>query len=140
MVQNQIRLDGQTAIVTGASSGIGKETAIELGKAGANVIVNYIGNPAGADEALDEIAKSGGHAIKFLADVSNQEQVRAMVKMAVETYGTVDILVNNAGMQKDAHFVDMTLEDWNLVLKVNLTGQFICAQEVVKEYIRRATS
>lgn len=137
MKKNQIRLDGQTAIVTGASSGIGKATALELAAAGANVVVNYIGNSASADEIVQEIIASGGQAIDFKCDVSNKEQVQAMVDATVERFGTVDILINNAGLQKDAAFIDMTLEDWQFVLNVNLTGQFLCAQAVTKEFIRR---
>lgn len=131
------RLAGQTAIVTGASSGIGKATAIALGLDGANVVVNYIGNSEGADEAVDVIKKSGGKAIAFKADISKESDVKAMFSEAVGTFGTVDILVNNAGLQKDARFVDMTLDQWNFVLSVNLTGQFLCAREAAKEFLRR---
>ena len=127
----------QTAIVTGGSSGIGKACAIALGQAGANVIVNYAGNPRGAEEAVAEIEAAGGKGMPFKADVSQKSQVEAMFKAAVDTFGTVDILVNNAGLQKDAPFVDMTLEDWNYVLSVNLTGQFLCAQAAAREFVRR---
>lgn len=130
-------ISGQTALVTGASSGIGKATAQALGFAGANVAVNYAGNPGGAEEVADLIVKNGGKAITVKADVSKQDQVQAMVKTTVKEFGTIDILVNNAGLQKDASFLDMSLNDWNFVLGVNLTGQFICAQEVVREFIRR---
>ncbi len=131
------RLQGQTAIVTGASSGIGKACAIALGLDGANVVVNYAGNSAGADEAVEIIKKAGGKAMACKADVSKQDQVKAMFKAAVDTFGTVDILVNNAGLQKDAPFTEMTLADWQFVLDVNLTGQFLCAQEAVREFQRR---
>lgn len=131
------RLKGQTAIVTGASSGIGKACAVALGKEGANVVVNYAGNSKGADEAVEEIKSTGAQAIAVKADVSQEDQVKAMFATAVETFGTVDILVNNAGLQKDAAFVDMTLEDWNFVIAVNLTGQFLCAREATREFIRR---
>ncbi len=131
------KLAGQTALVTGASSGIGKACAIALGMAGANVVVNYAGNGAGADEAVDIIKEAGCGAIAIKADVSKKEQVDAMFAEAIKTFGTVDILVNNAGLQKDAAFVDMTLEDWNYVLGVNLTGQFLCAQSAVREFLRR---
>ncbi|MFN7117591.1 MAG: SDR family oxidoreductase [Saprospiraceae bacterium] len=137
-MQQQIKkLQGQTAIVTGASSGIGKACAIALGLDGANVVVNYSGNSAGADDAVAVIKNEGGNAISFKADVSQQDQVKAMFKAAVDTFGTVDILVNNAGLQKDAPFVEMTLEDWQFVLNVNLTGQFLCSQEAVREFLRR---
>ena len=131
------KLTGQSAIVTGASSGIGKACAIGLGLAGANVLVNYAGNSQGAEEAVAIIQAAGGKAIAYKADVSKQDQVKAMFKMAVDTFGTVDILVNNAGLQKDAPFIDMSLEDWQFVLDVNLTGQFLCAQEAVREFKRR---
>ncbi len=131
------KLAGQTALVTGASSGIGKACAIALGEAGANVVVNFAGNSAGADEAVDIIKETGSGAIAIRADVSKKDQVDAMFAEAVKAFGTVDILVNNAGLQKDAAFVDMTLEDWNYVLGVNLTGQFLCAQSAVKEFLRR---
>ncbi|MDX2071238.1 MAG: SDR family oxidoreductase [Haliscomenobacter sp.] len=131
------KLAGQTAIVTGASSGIGKACAIGMGLAGANVVVNYAGNSQGAEEAVAIIQEAGGQAIAYKVDVSKQDQVKAMFKMAIETFGTVDILVNNAGLQKDAPFIDMSLEDWQFVLDVNLTGQFLCAQEAVREFNRR---
>lgn len=131
------KLIGQTAVVTGASSGIGKACAIALGLDGANVLVNYAGNGSGADEAVNTIREAGGHAIAFKADVSKQDQVEAMIREAVNTFGTVDILVNNAGLQKDASFTEMTLADWQYVLDVNLTGQFLCAQAAVREFMRR---
>ncbi len=139
MHKNQIRIDGQTAIVTGASSGIGKATALELAAAGANVVVNFIGNATSAEETVQQIINGGGNAISVKADVSKKEQVDAMVVAAVEKFGTVDILVNNAGLQKDAKFLDMTLADWQFVLDVNLTGQFLCAQAVVREFVRRGS-
>ena len=131
------RLQGQTAIVTGSSSGIGKACAIALGKEGANVVVNYAGNSTGAEEAVEEIKTAGAKAIAIKADVSKEDQVQAMFKESIETFGTIDILVNNAGLQKDAAFVDMTLDQWNFVINVNLTGQFLCAREAAREFIRR---
>ncbi|MEZ4956492.1 MAG: SDR family oxidoreductase [Saprospiraceae bacterium] len=131
------KLAGQTAIVTGASSGIGKACAIALGMAGANVVVNYVGNPTGANKAVEIIENAGGKAMAVKTDVSQKDQVDSMFAQAIEAYGTVDILVNNAGLQKDAAFVDMTLDQWNYVLGVNLTGQFLCAQAAVKEFLRR---
>jgi glucose 1-dehydrogenase len=131
------RLLNQTALVTGASSGIGRACAIELGMAGANVALNYVGNPAGAEEAVDIIKENGGHAMIVRADVSKQDQVQAMFEEVVRTFGTVDILVNNAGLQKDAKFTEMSLADWQFVLDVNLTGQFLCAQAAVREFLRR---
>ncbi len=136
-MKSKTRLDNQTAIVTGSSSGIGKACAIALGQAGANVVVNYAGNSRGAEEAIAEIEAAGGKAIAVKADVSKEDQVQNMFKMGIDAFGTVDILVNNAGLQKDASFVDMTLDDWNFVIGVNLTGQFLCAREAAKEFLRR---
>jgi glucose 1-dehydrogenase len=133
----QQKLKGQTAIITGADSGIGKGVAIEMGKAGAKVVVNYVHNQESADEVVNEIVAAGGEAFAFKADVSQEEDVQAMFAKAVETYGTVDILVNNAGLQKDAKFVDMTLDDWNKVISINLTGQFLCSREAAKIFIKR---
>lgn len=138
MIYDSIQpLKDQTAIITGSSSGIGQACAIALGKAGANVIVNYVGDPKGAEEAVKEIEAAGKKAIAIQADVSKKDQVDAMFAQTIEAFGTVDILVNNAGVQKDANFVDMTLEQWNFVLNVNLTGQFLCAQAATKEFLRR---
>jgi len=133
------RLKGQTAIVTGASSGIGKAVAIQLASEGANVVVNHPGGiqQQNADEVAASIGTAGGNAIAIAADVSKEDQVQAMFKKTVETYGTVDILVNNAGLQRDASVADMTLEQWRFVLDVNLTGQFLCAREAVREFKRR---
>jgi glucose 1-dehydrogenase len=130
-------LEGQTAIVTGASSGIGKAIAIELGKAGANLVVNYVTGPDKAEEVVAEIEKDGSHAVAAKADVSKEAEVQAMFAAAKEEFGTVDILVNNAGLQSDAPFCDMTLAQWQRVIDVNLTGQFLCAREAVREFKRR---
>ena len=131
-------LKGQTAIVTGANSGIGEGVARHLAVAGANVAVNWISNPDATTKIVDEInAGAGGQAIGVQADVSDQGQVQAMFKAVVEKFGTVDILVANAGLQRDSAFDQMTLQQWEFVLKVNLTGQFLCAQEAVREFKRR---
>ncbi len=130
-------LAGQTAIVTGSSSGIGAGIAKELGAAGANVVVNYAGNRDGADAVVDRITEGGGSAIAVKADVSREEDVAAMFREAISTYGTVDILISNAGVQKDASFVDMTLAQWNKVIEINLTGSFLCAREATREFMRR---
>ncbi|MDJ0626456.1 MAG: SDR family oxidoreductase [Candidatus Caenarcaniphilales bacterium] len=127
-------LKGQKAIVTGASSGIGKEIAIAIGKAGADVIINYASSIKGAEEAVKEIEKCGGKAFPFKADVSNEEEVVAMFEEAKKQFGSLDILVNNAGLQKDAPFDEMTIEQWDRVINVNLRGQFLCSREAVKEF------
>ncbi|THA75210.1 glucose 1-dehydrogenase [Streptomyces sp. A0642] len=130
-------LKGQTALVTGANSGIGKATAIGLGRAGADVVVNYVTGREAAEHVVEEIASSGVRAVAYEADVSQEAQVTAMVERAVQEFGTLDILVANAGMQRDAAFTDMSLAQWQKVLDVNLTGQFLCAREAVREFRRR---
>ena len=131
------KLLGQTAIVTGASSGIGQKCAVALGQAGANVCVNFFGKRTGADEAVEAAIASGAKAIALECDVSDEAQVTRMFASAVEHFGTVDILVNNAGLQADAPLANMTLAQWNKVIGVNLTGQFLCAREAVREFQRR---
>ncbi len=130
-------LRGQKAIVTGASSGIGKGIAIALGHAGADVVVNYVRGEDDAHAVADEIERCGSKALVCKADVSDEEQVGEMFAYMREEFGTVDILVNNAGLQKDSPIDKMSLKDWRLVLDVNLTGQFLCAREAVREFKRR---
>jgi glucose 1-dehydrogenase len=130
-------LAGQKALVTGANSGIGKGVAIALGKAGAEVVVNYVARPEQAEEVVAEIRNEGGTAYAHQADVAQEDQVQAMFERMLDQLGTIDILVNNAGLQRDARLEDMTLKDWNTVIGVNLTGQFLCAREAVKEFKRR---
>jgi glucose 1-dehydrogenase len=128
-------LAGQKALVTGANSGIGQAAAIALGQAGADVVVNYVTGEAQA--VVDAIRRSGAEAYAHKADVSQEDQVEDMFRHTVERFGTVDILVNNAGLQRDAAFHEMTLAQWNTVIGVNLTGQFLCARAAVREFLRR---
>jgi glucose 1-dehydrogenase len=130
-------LKGQKAVVTGASSGIGKAVAIALGAAGADVVVNYVGADAPALDVVRTITAAGGRALAVQCDVSKEDQVRAMFERTIKEFGTVDILINNAGLQKDAPVDEMTLDQWNIVIGVNLTGQFLCAREAIKEFKRR---
>ena len=130
-------LAGQKALVTGGSSGIGRAVALALGGAGADVVVNYRSGEEEAQEVDGAIKDKGSAAIALQADVSKEDQVQAMFARMFEAFGTIDILVANAGLQKDAPFEQMTLQDWNTVLDVNLTGQFLCAREAVKEFKRR---
>lgn len=130
-------LKGQKALVTGANSGIGKATAIALGRAGADVVVNYVTGPEQADEVVAQIESFGVRAAAHQADVSAEDQVVGMMGRMVEEFGTIDILVANAGMQRDAPLTEMTLAQWQKVLDVNLTGQFLCAREASKEFVRR---
>lgn len=131
------KLSGQTALVTGANSGIGEGVAKSMGQAGANVVVNYVSKPETAEAVVAAIKSYGVDALAIQADVSKEEQVQALFKQAVDHFGTVDILVNNAGLQRDAAFHEMTLADWQLVIDVNLTGQFLCAREAIREFLRR---
>ena len=135
----KMKLEGQVAIVTGASSGIGAGCSKELAKAGATVVVNYPvpGAKAMADAVVNDILSNGGIAISYKCDVSKEDEVESMFKDVIGQFGTVDILVNNAGLQKDSPFISMTLEQWNFVLGVNLTGQFLCAREAIREFLRR---
>ncbi|QLH41135.1 MAG: SDR family oxidoreductase [Defluviicoccus sp.] len=131
------KLRGQTALVTGASSGIGKGIAIGLGHAGADVVVNYI---SGEDEALaivEEVKRCGAKGYAHRADVSSEDDVQAMFARLQDEFGGIDILVNNAGLQQDAAFEEMTLAQWNKVIGVNLTGQFLCSREAVRAFKRR---
>ncbi len=128
---------GQKALVTGAGSDIGKAVAMGLAEAGADVVVNYNSNSEMAEAVVAEIKNVGGEAMAIKADVSDEDQVQAMFRHMIDEFGTIDILVNNAGLQKDAPFDEMTLADWKLVLDVNLTGQFLCAREAVREFKRR---
>ena len=130
-------LKGQKALVTGANSGIGKAVAIGLGRAGAEVVVNFVHGDDEAAEVVGQIRKTGSRAYAHRADVSKEDQVQAMFQKMLSEFGTIDILINNAGLQKDAPIDEMTLADWKLVINVNLTGQFLCAREAVREFIRR---
>ncbi|MBV6441105.1 MAG: SDR family oxidoreductase [Haliscomenobacteraceae bacterium CHB4] len=131
------RLKNQTCIVTGANSGIGRAVAMSMARDGANVVINYVFGDEAAQQVVDEIAQMGGTAIAVKADVSKEDQVMAMFQETISTFGTVDILVNNAGLQRDSAFHNMTLKDWQFVLDVNLTGQFLCAREAIREFLRR---
>ena len=134
---NPISLKGQPALVTGANSGIGYAVAKALAAAGAPVVVNYVADPPSAERVVDEIRTAGGEAMAIRADVSKEDEVQAMFRKMFDAYGIIHILVNNAGLQRDARFVDMTLHDWEFVLSVNLTGQFLCAREAAREFLRR---
>jgi glucose 1-dehydrogenase len=130
-------LRGQKAIVTGANSGIGRSVAIALAHAGADVVINYVSRPEAAEEVVREASRCGTNVFAHRADVRREDEVQAMFERTIRELGTVDIVVNNAGLQKDAAIEDMTLADWQFVLDVNLTGQFLCAREAVREFKRR---
>jgi len=136
-VPPQQLLLGQKALVTGASSGIGRAIALSLGDAGADVVINYVTDEDKAEALAEEIRGKGSSALALRADVSDEAQVRDMFGTMLKQFGTIDILVNNAGLQQDAPFHELTLAQWNKVLAVNLTGQFLCSREAVREFMRR---
>ena len=142
MPQQPVRmiLKGQKALVTGANSGIGKAIALALGKAGASVVINYVKDDGVVNEMINEIKQSGSDAFGYQADVSKEDEVEGMFKEMFKKFGTIDILINNAGIQKDSTFDQMTLAQWQGVLDVNLTGQFLCARAAVKEFKRRGVN
>jgi glucose 1-dehydrogenase len=130
-------LEGQPAIVTGANSGIGAAVALGLAQAGADVVVNYVVHPETAEEIAHQITALGRRALVLKADISKEDEVIAMFKQAVAEFGTLHISVSNAGLQRDAPLIDMTLEQWNTVISINLTGQFLTQREAAREFLRR---
>jgi len=137
MPQPDRRLKNQVALVTGASSGIGIGVAKALAADGATVVVNYSRSAEGAEKVVNTIKEEGGRALAIQADISQEDQVKQMFDQVLKEFGTLHILVNNAGIQVDAPFLEMSLAQWQKVLDVNLTGQFLYAREAAKEFIRR---
>jgi glucose 1-dehydrogenase len=130
-------LTGQPALVTGANSGIGEAVALGLAQAGADVAVNYVTHPETAEEVAHRIEGFGRRAIVLKADVSKEDEVEAMYAAAIKEFGTLHISVSNAGLQQDAALTEMTLQQWNTVIGVNLTGQFLCQRAAAREFLRR---
>jgi len=130
-------MEGRTCLVTGSSKGIGRGIAENLGSRGANVVVNYRSSEAAAYEVVDEIEDSGGNAIAVQADVAKMDDVQAMYEQVHDAYGNIDVLVNNAGITVDKKFENMTREDWDRVMGVNLGGVFNCTK-VCFEDVRQA--
>ena len=128
-------LSGQVAVVSGASSGIGQACAIALAKAGCSVVINYYSDKEGGEKTLSTIEAAGGKGFIFQADVGNEAEVTAMFEKAIETYGAIDILISNAGIQKDAPLLEMSVADWEKVIKTNLTGHFICARQAARTFV-----
>ncbi|HVO45425.1 MAG TPA: SDR family oxidoreductase [Steroidobacteraceae bacterium] len=136
-VPPQPLLLGQKALVTGASSGIGRAIALSLADAGADVVINYVSGEDKAQAVVAEIRAKGVRAMAIRGDVADEDQVLDMFGKMLGEFGTIDLLVNNAGLQQDAPFHELTLAQWNRVIGVNLTGQFLCSREAVREFRRR---
>lgn len=130
-------LKNQVALVTGANSGIGAAIAKAMAAAGADVGINYIADEDAANKIVRDIEASGGHAMAIKADVSREDQVIQMVETLTAQYGHLDILVSNAGIQKDSPFEAMSIDQWNKVIGVNLTGAFLCARQAVRQFLRQ---
>lgn len=130
-------LQGKVAVVTGASRGIGRAVAIELGKVGAKVVVNYSGSEAKALEVVDEIKGLGTDAIAVQANVAESDSVQAMIKEAISTFGSVDILVNNAGITRDNLLMRMKEDEWDDVINTNLKGVFLCTKAVTRQMMKQ---
>lgn len=130
-------LEGKNALVTGSSRGIGRAIALELGRLGANVAVNYAGNEAKAQEVVDELEKMGVQAIKIQADVTDEDAVKKMVKEVIQTFGSLEILVNNAGITRDNLLMRMKEEEFDEVIDTNLKGAFLCTKAVVRQMMRQ---
>ncbi len=130
-------LKGQKALVTGANTGIGKAIALSLGRSGADVVINYFAGDEEAEDLVKTIQSFGVKSYSHKADVSKEEDVIAMFQKMYKEFGTIDILVSNAGIQRDSALEEMTLAQWNAVIGTNLTGQFLCCREAVKEFKRR---
>ena len=131
------RFKGKSAIVTGASRGIGREIALLLAKEGARVAVNYSGSKDKADEVVQLITAAGGEAFAIQADVSDADSVKNMVDQTVETFGSIDILVNNAGITKDNLLMRMKEDEWDDVMNINLKGVFLCTKGVTRQMMRQ---
>lgn len=132
-----MKLEGKSAIVTGASRGIGREIALELARQGANVIVNYSGSEAKANETVEEIKALGRDAFAVKADVSDSEAVTAMMKETIEKFGSIDILVNNAGITRDNLLMRMKEEEWDEVISINLKGVFLCTKAATRQMMKQ---
>lgn len=135
--ENQQQLKDKVAIVTGASRGIGKATALELAQQGAKLVVNYARSSEAADEVVKTIIDAGGEAVALQADVSQAEQVDNLIKETLSKYSCIDVLVNNAGITKDTLMMRMKLEQWQAVIDLNLTGVFLCTKAVTKTMLKQ---
>jgi len=132
-----MQLNGKTALITGSARGLGKAIAIKMASLGANIVLNDIPSSEALDETAEELRRAGCKVAVARGDVRNQEDVKAMVNIAVETFGSLDILVNNAGVTRDKPMAMMSEEDWDLVLDINLKGAFLCTKFAVKQMIKQ---
>jgi glucose 1-dehydrogenase len=130
-----MRLEGKTAIVTGATTGIGQAIALAFAKEGASVVVDHVGNASVAEETLNKIGAIGGKSLGVAADVSNPDQVNELIQQTLAAFGELNILVNNAGIEKKIAFVDYPLQQWQEIIAVNLTGSFLCSQAAARQMI-----
>lgn len=130
-------LKGKTAVVTGAGSGIGKAIAEELARQGADLAIDYVGNGNAAQELADRLNRGASRAVAVRADVSDQAQVRHLIRETIHAFGKIDLLVNNAGIEKRTPFLEVSVDEWNRILAVDLTGAFMCAQAVAREMVRQ---
>jgi glucose 1-dehydrogenase len=130
-----MRLQGKTAVVTGAGTGIGRAIALAFAKEGASVVVDYVGDASVAEETLKKIGAMGGKSLGVAADVSNPDQVSGLIQQTLAAFGKLDIFVNNAGIEKKFAFVDYPLEEWQKIVAVNLTGAFLCSQAAARQMI-----
>jgi glucose 1-dehydrogenase len=137
MIGSDLKFKDQVVIVTGSSSGIGKACAVHFANHGAKVVINYNSNAGEGMQVLDQIVSNGGTAILVKADVSREDDVKMLFNEAVSKYGKVDVVVSNAGLQKDSSFLEMTLEQWQKVIDVNLTGQFLVCREAARQFVRQ---
>ncbi|HAZ44907.1 MAG TPA: 3-oxoacyl-[acyl-carrier-protein] reductase [Cyanobacteria bacterium UBA11371] len=135
--ESQQRLRGQVALVTGASRGIGRAIAFSLASEGATVVVNYASSSTAAEQVVAEITEAGGNAIALQADVSQADQVDALVNATMEKFNRLDILVNNAGITRDTLLLRMKPEDWQAVIDLNLTGVFLCTRAASKIMLKQ---
>ena len=130
-------LDGQIALVTGASRGIGRSVALGLADAGAEVVVNYSSSPDAADAVVAEIKDSGGKAYALQANVADEEAVNGLIKTVIERSGRIDVLVNNAGITRDGLLMRMKTDDWQAVINLNLSGVFLCTRAVARPMLKQ---
>ncbi|MCE6990054.1 SDR family oxidoreductase [Dyadobacter sp. CY323] len=138
MIGPELKFKDQVVIVTGSSSGIGKACAIYFANQGAHVVVNYSSSPEEGQQTLDEILSNGGSAILVQADVSREDDVLALFRETISKFGRLDVLVSNAGLQKDSPFLEMSLQQWQKVIDVNLTGMFLCCRAAARQFVAQA--